>query len=80
MEFEGGTRLIDTPGVRSFRLWKLTPEELKWYFAEFEVATCKFRDCSHSHEPGCGVREAARTGEIHPARYDTYLRLLAGDE
>lgn len=79
-EFEGNTRLIDTPGVRSFGLWKLTPDELKWYFQEFEVATCKFRDCSHSHEPGCGVRAAAATGEIHPARYDTYLRLLAGDE
>lgn len=78
-EFEGNTRLIDTPGVRSFGLWKLTPGELRWFFPEFDGIECKFRDCSHSHEPSCGVRDAVKGGEIHPARYDTYLRLLNGD-
>jgi len=78
-EFEGGTRLIDTPGVRSFGLWKMTPNDLKWFFPEFEGIDCKFRDCSHSHEPQCGVRDAVKSGEVHPARYDTYLRLLQGD-
>lgn len=77
-EFDGGTRLIDTPGVRSFGLWKMTAEELKWYFAEFDGIDCRFRDCTHSHEPGCGVRAGAESGRIHPARYDTYLRLLEG--
>lgn len=77
--FEGDTRLIDTPGIRSFGLWKLTPEELKWHFPEFDGIDCRFRDCSHTHEPGCGVRIAAEEGAIHPARYDTYRRLLEGD-
>lgn len=79
-EFEGGTRLIDTPGIRGFGLWKMKPEELKWYFPEFDEIRCKFNDCSHSHEPGCEVKWAAQRGDIHPARYETYIRLLNGDE
>ncbi len=79
-EFPGNTRLIDTPGIRSFGLGKLDSEELKWHFPEFEGLQCRFRDCSHTHEPGCGVREAAESGEMHAARYDTYLRLLAAAE
>ncbi len=79
-EFADGTRLIDTPGIRSFGLWKMEPEELQWYFPEFGAFTCKFRDCSHSHEPGCGVRDAAERGLFASVRYDTYLRLLEGDE
>ncbi len=78
-ELPGGTRLIDTPGIRSFGLWKMSGEELKWYFPEFQGLSCKFRDCSHTHEPSCGVREAAESGAIHAVRYDTYLRLLKGD-
>jgi ribosome biogenesis GTPase len=75
----GGTRLIDTPGIRSFGLWKMEPGELKWYFPEFEGIQCRFNDCSHSHEPGCGVRNAVDAGDVHAARFDTYLRLLAGE-
>lgn len=79
-EFEGGTRLIDTPGIRSFGLGKMSAEELQWHFPEFDSVSCKFRDCTHTHEPGCGVREAEEGDAIHPARYDTYLRLLKGDD
>ncbi|HLO98693.1 MAG TPA: ribosome small subunit-dependent GTPase A, partial [Fimbriimonas sp.] len=75
-EFEGGTKLIDTPGIRSFGLWKLKAEELEDYFPEFEGAECKFRDCRHLAEPGCGVKARVETGEIHPYRYETYVRLL----
>jgi len=75
-EFPGGTRLIDTPGVRSFGLGKLSREELQWHFPEFEPYRCKFRDCAHDHEPGCEVRFAAERREVHPVRYDTYLRIL----
>lgn len=79
-EFPDGTRLIDTPGVRSFGLGKLTAEELQWHFPEFDPYTCKFRDCKHDHEPGCEVKRAAEARKIHPARYDTYLRLLRGSD
>lgn len=71
------TKIIDTPGVRSFGLWKLRAEELPWYFPEFAAfGRCKFRDCAHSHEPDCAVKEAVETGEISRDRYQTYLRIL----
>lgn len=73
-----GTRVIDTPGVRSFGLWQLKVEELPWYFPEFDaVAACQFNDCTHTHEPRCGVKSAVQRGEISSDRYDTYIRILA---
>lgn len=78
-DFPGDTRLIDTPGIRSFGIGKLSPVELQWHFPEFEGVRCKFRNCSHDHEPECGVRDSVLEGTIHPARYETYLRLLRGD-
>jgi len=73
-----GTRLIDTPGIREFGLWKLEPAELALYFDEFEepAASCHFNDCTHSHEPACAVRDAAERDEIPPERYAAYLRIL----
>jgi ribosome biogenesis GTPase len=72
-----GLRIIDTPGVREFGLWKLTAGELAGYFREFdEYATrCQFSDCSHTHEPVCGVRDAVNEGAISIARYEAYLRI-----
>jgi ribosome biogenesis GTPase len=73
------TRIIDTPGIREFGLWKLSREELSGYFEEFEALSpqCRFNDCSHSHEPQCAVREAAASGALDLSRYETYLRILA---
>jgi ribosome biogenesis GTPase len=67
-----GTRVIDTPGIREFGLWRVGPQELRQYFPEFrELAQgCRFNDCTHTHEPECAVKEAA------PSRYERYLRLL----
>lgn len=70
-----GIRLIDTPGIREFGLWGVGKAELKLYFPEFDSLTCRFGDCSHSHEPGCAVKAAVLKGQIAPARYDTYLRM-----
>jgi ribosome biogenesis GTPase / thiamine phosphate phosphatase len=71
-----GTEIIDTPGVRAFGLFKLAKEELIDYFPEFEGIPCRFRDCSHTVEPACGIRAAAEAGQINPARFDTYKRIL----
>jgi ribosome biogenesis GTPase len=73
----GGTRLIDTPGIRAFGLGRLTRSELLWGFPEFEAHPCRLRGCTHTHEPDCGVKEAVESGEISEFRYDTYLGLLA---
>lgn len=77
-ELAGGIRIIDTPGIRGFGLWKLEADELHRHFPEFEepAAGCRFGDCTHVHEPGCGVRQALEAGAIAPARFEAYLRIL----
>jgi ribosome biogenesis GTPase len=79
---EGGGFVADTPGMRSLALWDTEPEELDGYFPELAslVAACQFNDCHHMTEPGCAVRAAVEAGRVHPQRYDSYLRLRAGEE
>lgn len=72
---DDGTVLIDTPGIRGFGLRSLDGAEIASYFPEFDGFSCRFRDCAHLHEPGCGVVEAVDRGELDEARYDAYCRL-----
>ena len=74
-----GTRLIDTPGVRQFGMWRMTPTGLAEAFPDLaeHAGACRYRDCTHDHEPRCGVRDAAEQGRLAPARYASYLRILA---
>ena len=76
-ELPGGGLLVDTPGVREIGI-HLTAAELPWYFPEFEqrMNDCRFRNCTHTHEPGCAVQAAVETGEIPARRYESYLRIL----
>lgn len=75
----GGGYLVDTPGFSEVGLWGLAPRELADCFPEFRplVDACKYADCSHTHEPGCAVSEAARAGSIDAGRVDSYRRLLS---
>ncbi len=75
---EGGY-VIDTPGLREIGLWSLPADTLDRCFPEIRAARdqCRFADCRHISEPGCGVRDALRSGAISEQRYDSYLRLLA---
>jgi ribosome biogenesis GTPase len=79
---EGGGYVADTPGLRSLALWDAEPEELDGYFPEIAplVEHCQFNDCNHKSEPGCAVRAAVQAGTVHPQRYESYLRLRAGEE
>jgi len=72
-----GIRIIDTPGVREFGLWDCTAGEVERNFHDFDAyrSACQFQDCSHTHEPVCGVKDALRRGEIPEARYAAYLRI-----
>ena len=74
------TYVIDTPGIREFGLWDITPEALRESFPEFREAAewCRFNDCTHLHEPGCEVKKRVERGDISPARYETYRRLATG--
>ena len=78
---EGGY-VADTPGWKSLALWDTEPEEMDAYFPELAplVAECQFSDCTHIHEPGCAVLAALEAGKIHPQRYESYLRLRAGQD
>ncbi len=73
-----GARIIDTPGIREFGLWDMQPGELRAYFHEFDefAAQCTYSDCSHTHEPICGVRAAVEAGSIAAARYRNYRGML----
>ncbi|HVM72270.1 MAG TPA: ribosome small subunit-dependent GTPase A [Anaerolineales bacterium] len=79
---EAGGYVADTPGMRSLALWDTTPEELDGYFPELAalVSQCQFSNCNHKSEPGCAVRAAVEAGTVRPERYDSYLRLRAGEE
>ena len=79
---EDGGYVADTPGWRSLALWDTEPEEIDAYFPELRelVAHCQFSDCTHIHEPGCAVRRALEGGKIHVERYQSYLRLRAGED
>lgn len=74
----GDIRLIDTPGVRSFSLEDMSIAEVREAFPEFApfVASCRYSNCTHTHEPGCGVREAASQDALPASRYETYRRIL----
>ena len=77
----GGGYVADTPGWKSLALWDTEPEEIDGYFPELRelVAYCQFSDCTHTHEPDCAVLSALKAGEIHLERYESYLRLRAGE-
>ena len=79
---KGGGYVADTPGWKSLALWDTEPEEIDGYFPELRelVQHCQFNDCTHTHEPGCAVRRALEEGKIHEERYESYLRLRAGQD
>lgn len=69
--------IIDSPGIRDFDLDDVNLEQLQQGFSEFSSIEipCKFRDCSHSKEPGCQIRKAVEDGTISSLRYQNYLNL-----
>jgi ribosome biogenesis GTPase len=80
IKLDGGGYVADTPGMREFGFHQISRDELAWCFREFRPHTesCRFADCHHVKEPGCGVREAVEQGLVSPGRYEHYLRLMGG--
>ncbi|OKP04618.1 small ribosomal subunit biogenesis GTPase RsgA [Xenorhabdus eapokensis] len=76
--FPLGGDVIDSPGVREFGLWHLTPEQVTQGFVEFReyLGGCKFRDCKHQDDPGCALQEALKQGTIAQERFENYHRIL----
>jgi ribosome biogenesis GTPase / thiamine phosphate phosphatase len=73
---ENGGILIDTPGMRELQLWE-GDNSLSQSFQDIEAFAeqCRFRDCTHNNEPGCGVQTAIETGELDKERYNSFLKL-----
>ena len=71
--------LIDSPGFQEFGLRQLQATDLAGLMPDIrqQAQHCRFYNCSHLHEPGCGVREALARGEIHASRYRIYGELHA---
>jgi len=77
-QITGGALLLDTPGLREFRLWAVD-DGLAQTFPEIHelAASCRFRDCRHESEPGCAVLAAAAAGTLDADRLASYRKLLA---
>lgn len=73
-----GGFIIDTPGIRGFGLVNLKKEEIALYFPEMLRVSedCRFSPCTHTHEPGCAVKQAVEDGTISYERYSSYLGML----
>lgn len=70
--------LIDSPGIREFGLWHLNLDKIEHGFPEIFnlLGHCQYRNCTHTHEKQCALKQAAEAGEILPRRLDSYLRLI----
>lgn len=81
LEGPAGGYVADTPGIRELGLFQIPTTELASCFPEFRPFTgsCAFNDCTHLHEPRCGLRAAVENGSVSEQRYDSYRRLVTGD-
>lgn len=75
---DGGGYIIDTPGIKGFGTFDIEPEEVGHFFKEiFRTShNCRFNNCTHTHEPGCAVRQAVENHDISISRYNSYLSML----
>lgn len=73
-----GGNLIDSPGVRDFRLWDVAPEKIAEGFVEFRdyLGRCQFRDCKHQGEKQCALQQAVEEGAINSTRLKSYQRIV----
>lgn len=76
IELPNGGSVIDMPGVRGLGLWD-ADEGIGATFSDIEALalSCRFRDCTHTNEPGCAVKRAVEEGMLSPARLESYIRL-----
>jgi ribosome biogenesis GTPase len=81
LRLAGGGYIVDTPGIRQFRLWDVSREEVAGYFRDLRpyVNLCHFPDCTHTHEDDCAVKDAVADGQLDERRYESYCHLLVGD-
>ncbi|OUS26780.1 ribosome biogenesis GTPase RsgA [Gammaproteobacteria bacterium 45_16_T64] len=76
--FPDGGELIDSPGIREFGLWHLSPDNVIDGYRDFQlhVGMCRFRDCKHDREPGCALQLAVEKGEVSAQRFTNYFAIV----
>jgi ribosome biogenesis GTPase len=77
-DLPAGGAIIDTPGIREFGISDINPEDLSFYFHDFDEyrGNCRFPNCTHTHEPHCGVKDAVEEELITIERYASYLNIF----
>jgi ribosome biogenesis GTPase len=77
-EISGSGFIVDTPGIKEFGLVDFDKNEIHRCFPEMDrqLPHCQYKNCSHTHEPGCAVKDALETGEVSVMRYNSYLSIL----
>lgn len=77
-----GSWIVDTPGIKEFALYDMETETLAQRFPEMRdlMSQCHFANCTHTHEPGCAVKEAVERGDIADWRYNNYLRMYNNED
>lgn len=77
-----GAKIIDTPGIKGFGIVDMGKEEISGYFPEFFKLKdhCKFNNCLHKEEPHCAIKKALDEDKISWTRYNSYLKILEGDD
>jgi len=75
-------KIIDTPGIKGFGIVDMEKEEISGYFPEFFKLKdqCKFNNCLHKEEPHCAIKKALEEDKISWTRYNSYLKILEGDD
>lgn len=75
-------KIIDTPGIKGFGIVDMEKEEVSGYFPEFFKLKdqCRFNNCLHKEEPHCAIKTALENDEIAWSRYNSYLKILEGDD
>lgn len=81
-EIMENTFVIDTPGIKGFGLIDFSVMDIAHNFREFFIKSCdcKFNTCTHTHEPGCAVKQAVENGEISMIRYKNYLSIIEPED
>jgi ribosome biogenesis GTPase / thiamine phosphate phosphatase len=75
-------KIIDTPGIKGFGIVDMEKEEISGFFPEFFKLqdNCKFNNCLHKEEPNCAIKKALEEDKIAWSRYNSYLKILEGDD